>query len=293
MRHVTLLLALAITGLGSRLASATPFEPSTVPDQIQAVGHLDADALRKTQVFAAAGGQAAIDAALDDAPQHVRSVARTLVKSLRGVTFWHDGSHGAVLIETRDSSAVAKLLAKLPGKPAQTVDGCQTYELTSHGSHYAGAYGDTVVLSDSEDSLARALHVLTGKAASLASSNKLPLSTRQGVFVFVTLGDHMLGHIQKAAHSKVLQLGLRSLVVDVSEVGGVVTANAHAEMKSADAQRKAKSILDGLHAMASLSDEPAARMLLDGVTVTANGLAIDVVAKLSVADLTKMIQAAK
>src|ERR1043166_3358909 len=60
MRHVTLsvLFAVATTTVGGA-AYATPFEPATIPDQVQAVGHLDVDALRKTQIFNAVGGSVA------------------------------------------------------------------------------------------------------------------------------------------------------------------------------------------------------------------------------------------
>ncbi|HEY0483062.1 MAG TPA: hypothetical protein VGD37_36325 [Kofleriaceae bacterium] len=295
MRHVTLTLLLALAGLGIGRGSAfaTPFEPATVPDSVQAVGHLDVDLLRKTQLFTAAGGQAAIDAALDQAPPQMRSMARTLARTIRGVTFWRGSDHGAIYVETRDSRALGQLLAKLPGKPAQPVDGYPTYALgdgNGDDPHYAAVFADTLVLADSEDSLAQSLRVLGGKAATLAGSNKLPVSSRQGVFVFVTVGDDLLGAISKVAHAKVLQLGLRSLAVDVGEASGMLTANARGEMRSADALQKAKSILDGLRALASLSDEPAARTLLDGVTVTTNGLAIEIVCRIPVAEVTKMIQ---
>jgi hypothetical protein len=79
MRKVTftVLLAVVTASVGGGLAFATPFEPGSVPDQVQAVGHLDVDALRKTQIFAAVGGQAAIDAALDEAPPGLRPLARS------------------------------------------------------------------------------------------------------------------------------------------------------------------------------------------------------------------------
>src|SRR5215468_12746624 len=116
MRHVTFSALLAVVGLGAggRLALATPFEPRTIPDQVQAVGHLDVDALRKTQIFAAVGGQAAIDAALDEAPPEVQPLARVLAQNLRGVTFWHGGDHGAVYLETRDGRTLGQLIGKLP-----------------------------------------------------------------------------------------------------------------------------------------------------------------------------------
>jgi hypothetical protein len=292
MRHVTfsVLFAVATLGAGSRAALATPFEPKMIPDQVQAAGHLDVDALRRTQLFAAAGGQAAIDAALDHAPPQVRPVARALAATLRGVSFWHTGEHGAVYLQTRDAKSLGQLIAKLPATPAQPIDGFPTYTIDGHGTHFAGIYGDTLVVADSEDSLQQSIHVLGGRAPSLAGSKALPLSSRQGVFVFVTLGDHLLGAIQKTAHSKMLQLGLLSVVLDVGEAAGQLTATAHAEMRSADAVQKATSMLEGLRAMASLSDDPMAQTLIDGVTVTGGGNAVEVVAKLPVSLVAKMIQ---
>jgi hypothetical protein len=296
MCHVTLtaFLALVMTSLGGGRAFATPFEPKTVPDQVQAVGHLDVDALRKTQIFAAVGGQTAIDAALDDAPPELRPLARALAGTIRGVTFWRDSEHGALYLETRDSRALAQLLPKLPAKPGQAIAGRPVYTIgNGDKSAHVAVFGDTLVLADSAASLERSIHVLGGKAANLARSSKLPAASRQGVFVFVTIGDDLLGAIQKAAQSKMLQLALRSLVIDIGERAGVVAAHARAEMGSADEVQKAKSILEGLRALASLSDEPTARTLLDGVTVAANGLALEVTAKLPVSEIAKAIHSIK
>lgn len=296
MRHVTLSALLAVIGLpaGGRLALATPFEPATMPDQVEAVGHLDVDALRRTQVFAAAGGQAAIDAALEDAPPKIKPVARALAAALRGVSFWHTDDHGAVYLETRDAKSLGQLVGRLPATPAQPIDGFPTYTIAEHDKiHFAGIYGDTLVLADTEDDLRQSLRVLAGRASNLAGSKALPMSSRQGVFVFVAIGDHLLSSIQKTARAKMLQLSMRSLVVDVGESAGQLTATAHAEMRSADAGQKATSILEGLRAMASLSDDPMAHTVLDGLTVTSNGNAVDVVARLPTSELVKMIQHAK
>ena len=295
MRHVTFSALLAVVSLGTlgaggRLALATPFEPATIPEQVQAVGHLDVDALRRTQVFSAAGGQAAIDAALDQAPPQVRPVARALVATVRGVSFWHGGDHGAVYLETRDAKSLGQLIARLPFTPGAPIDGFPTYTFEHGSTHFAGIYADTLVLADTSESLEQSLHVLGGRAPSLAGTTSLPVSARHGVFVFVTLGDHLLGAIQKSAQSKMLQLGLRTLSLDVGEAAGQLTATAHAEMRSADAVQKARSMLDGLQAMASLSDDPMAHTLLDGVTVSSNGNAVEIVAKLPVAVVAGAIQ---
>jgi len=48
-------------------------------------------------------------------------------------------------------------------------------------------------------------------------------------------------------------------------------------------------MLEGLRAMASLSDDPRAQALIDGVTVTGTGNAVEVVAKLPVSALATAI----
>jgi hypothetical protein len=296
MRHVLFAALFAlVASFGGGRAFASPFDPATVPDQVEAVGHLDADALRKTQLFAAVGGQAALDTAMNDAPAPMREAIRSVTRATHGVSFWKDGEHGAVYIDTRDARAVAQLIAKLPVKPLPAIDGFPTYAIDDdhrhHGNHaLCAAFGGTLVVSDDEASLTRALRVLGGKAPSLAGSSKLPSTVRQGVFVFVALGDHALSSIQKVAQSKVLQLGLRSVVVDVGEAGGQVAASARVEMKTADAVAKARNILDGLRSLASLSDDANARTLVDAVTVTSNGLTLEIAAKLPVAEIAKVIE---
>jgi len=295
MRHVPLAIAILVTAvLGTGRALSAPFEPATIPDAAGVVGHLNVDALRGTQLFAAVGGQAAVDAALDGAPVKLRSIARSLSRSVRGVSFWRDTDHGAVYIETRDSRSLGHLIAKLPATPAPPIDGFPAYTLDDDGSHgFCAAYADTLVLADTLDTLERSIRVLAGKAPNLAGSSKLPAATRQGLFVFVTIGDNALGAIQKSAHAKVLQLGLRTVVLDAGESSGFVTATARAEMQSADAVQKAKSILEGVRAMASLSDVPSAHTLLDAISVTVSGLSLIVSAKLPVAEVARLIRTAR
>src|SRR4051794_33889330 len=112
-----------IAWFGVSRAYATPFEPATVPDQAAAIGHLDVDALRRTQLFTAVDAQKAIDAAIDKAPADLRSLARTIAGSVRGISFWRDTEHGAVLISTREPRALGQLLAKAPIKRGPTVEG--------------------------------------------------------------------------------------------------------------------------------------------------------------------------
>ena len=294
MRLISIILICftSLAGLGAGRAFGTPFEASTIPDDVEVVGHLDVDALRQTQLFTALGGQAAIDRAIAQAPADLVPLARVLAGSIRGVSFWGADDHGAVQVQTRDAGALAAILAKAPVKRLGTVDGTTTYTSAEKGDDHGflAVVGDTLILADSAESLAHSIHVLTGHATTLAGSRKLPAQMRSGVFVFVTIGDDALASIKRSAQAKVLQLAIKSIVMDVGESAGILTATGRAEMGNAEALQKARSILDGLRAMASLSDDVTARALLDDVTITASGLALDVVVKVPVAKLAKTIE---
>ena len=293
MRNSLILMFMALAWYAAP-AHATPFEPATVPEQVEAVGHLDVDALRKTQVFAVLGGQKAIDQAIENAPADLRSLARSVAGSVRGISFWRDTEHGAIYLETRDARSLGQLLAKTPVKRGNPVDGVATYTGKDGDDHgFLAAVGDTLVLADTAESLESSIRVLGGHGASLAGSNKLPAASRTGVFVFVTVGSNALNAIQKSAHSKVLQLAIKTVVVDIGETAGMVTANARAEMGSADALQKAKSIVEGLRTLASLSGDATASALVDGITISAHGLALEVVAKLPIPELAKAIESKK
>ena len=204
-----------------------------------------------------------------------------------GISIEYQDGEPVIVAPIKDSPAEKAGL--LPGDVIVEIDGVPTLAIQG-GDHFAAAVGDTLVLADSDDSLAASIRALGGKTATLAGAAKLPLSTRQGVFVFVTLGDDLLGAMQGAVQSKLLQLGLRSLVLDVGEAGGMITASARADLRTAEAVAKARSILEGLRAMASLADEPEVRMLVDGLTLTTTGQTLEVNAKIPVAEVAKAVQ---
>lgn len=298
MRNTSLAVATLAVALATGRAAAAPFDPATIPETADVVGHLDVDLVRRTQLFTAIGGQAAVDVAVDEAldgaPAKLRPIARSLSRSIRSVSFWRAGDHGAVHVDSGDSRSLGQLIGQIGATPAPPISGFPTYVLGDDGDSegFGAVYGQTLVLADSRDGLERSIRVLTRKAPSLAGSGKLPAVTGQGVFVFVTLGDDALGAIQKSAHAKVLQLGLRSLVLDAGESGHDVIARARAELQSADAVDKARTILEGVRALASIS-EPSAKPLLDAVTLTVSGLTLTVTAKLPVAEAARLIRKAR
>jgi hypothetical protein len=291
MRSLSLSLVIAASALGAGTAAASPLDARTIPEQVDAVGHLDFEALRQTQLFGALGGQGALDALIDEAPAELRAAGKSLSRSIRAVSFWYDDDHGALQVSTSDARALGQLLAKVPGKQVRTVEGHAVIAVDKGGGGHAlqlATVGDTLVLSDTAECVDRAIRVLDGKAKSVAGSSRLPSLGRQGVFLFVAIGDDLLGKIQHRASSKLMQLAAKSIVADVSEAGGQMVATARAEMKTADGLQKAKSIVDGLRALGSLSDEPGVSALLGGVTVTTSGLFLEVTAKAPIADLVKL-----
>lgn len=293
MRSISLVFGVVLSVVWASTAAATPFEPRTVPEQVDGIGHVDVDAVRRTQLFGALGGQVALDALLDDVPSELRTAAKSLSRSIRAISFWYDNEDGALQIATSDPKALGQLLGKLPMKQVRTVEGVRVFVYDKPGHDTEGqiaAVGDTLVLSDSAECLDRAVRVLYGKTKSISGSSQLPSLGRQGVFFFVAIGDDLLGKIQRSASSKLMRLSAKSLVIDVSESAGQLTAAARAEMKSADSLEKAKSIAEGLRALGSLSDEPGVTALLNGVTVTTSGLSLEVTAKLPVADVAKLVR---
>jgi hypothetical protein len=289
-RSLGVAVGVAACALGAGDAAAAPFEARLIPEQVDAVGHLDVDALRRTQLFAAMGGQAALDAALDQVPADARPVAKALAQSLRSISFWYDDEHGALQIATAGARALGPMLGQLKAKSMRAVDGHTVYLLDQGGDPAQLAIvGDTIVLSDHAPSIDRAVRVLDGKAKSLAASPRLPRLGRAGVFFVAALGQDVLGKIQRSASSRLMKLAARTIVIDVAESGSHLVASARAEMASADALQTAKSIAEGVRALASFADDPRVVALVNGVSVTAAGLTLEVSAKAPVAELAKLI----
>ena len=140
MRSISLAFAVAASALGAGTAAATPFDARTIPEQVDGVGHVDVDALRRTQLFGALGGQAALDVMLDDAPAEVRAIAKSLSRSIRAVSFWYDDEHGALQVATNDARALGQLLTKVPVKQARTVDGHGVFVVDKGGKLGKGRF---------------------------------------------------------------------------------------------------------------------------------------------------------
>ncbi|HEY4240496.1 MAG TPA: hypothetical protein VGM88_11810 [Kofleriaceae bacterium] len=294
MRH--LILPFAFVGILAVPAVAAPFEPATIPDTALAVGHVDIDLARKTNLYAA------VDAAgltkphgLDGMPPELAALVPQLTKALRGVSFWRGPEFGALYIETNDARLIAQVIAKLPasGMPitaSKTVDGAPTWSFKGHDKDgYLATVGATVILANSPETLEQSIKALDGHGGNLAGSRKLTSPLRSGVFVFVTVGNDLIDEMQKSSHAKIMQLPMKSIAFDVSESGTTMIGNLHAEMANPDAVAKATSIVNGIIALGSLSDDDDAKALLKGVTVTTSGNNVDVVAKLPEAQLTKLL----
>jgi hypothetical protein len=271
---------------------AAPFEPATIPDTALAVGHVDVDLARKTNMYAAMEASGALAPRFDGLPPNLKALAPAALDAVRGISFWRGPEHGALYIETGDARLVAQLIAQMTMilTPGRAVDGAPTWAFKGHRSMdgWLATVGPTVVLANSADSLEQSIRALDGHGANLAGARKLTASTRSGILMFVTIGNDLIDQIQGSTQSKIMQLPMKSMQLDMTETGTILLGNLHAEMANAEAAAKAKSILDGLVAFASLSDDDDVKALVSDVVVTTSGLDVDVVAKLSEARLVKM-----
>lgn len=297
MRRLSLAL---VSTLGLALtappAVATPFDARRIPAVADAVGHIDVDALKTTQLYARFGSKLAPDEVSKDMPPQLRALVIALVKSARGVSFWmQDTDNGAIYVETSAPAEIQRLMAALPARGARTIAG-KRVQVVVHDKKdvLLVMLGNTVVFTQRPEIMRRSIQAIGGTIKSVASSNKLPRATARGVFFFAALGGSVLDNIKKGASSTMMQVDMRSLLIDAAETRGKVAMHVRAEMTTVDAPQKAKSVLEGLRALASLADEAKqVRPLLDRLRVTTRGKTLEVALDMPASELVKVLESMK
>jgi hypothetical protein len=277
-------------------ASARPFDASRIPAGVQGVGHVDVDALRKTQLFGADSALANLKRSDMDLPAELRPVVDYLIDGARGLSFWiGKNDSGALVLEVADGKKLGLLLDKLPHKGELTLAGVKVRRLAFDGDDsLVGRVGDLVVLCDDQASMTRTLQALTGKGKTLAG-RPLPAGARDpGVFFFAALDDQLLERVKQAASSATLKADLTSLAISVGEVKAELRARVTAEVTTAEGAQQIKGVLDGLRALVALAGDDAKEVkpLLDRLQITATGKRIEVSFAMPSAELVKILQAA-
>jgi hypothetical protein len=299
---IVIAVALAsVIALPSRVL-ASPFEPARIPADADGVGHVDMDALRQTVLHRSFLPRINKQADWDDLDPKLRPLLRTLLDTSRGVSFWLTSRDtGAVLIQVPDGRKVQTLLDRVPHRGQVRVGGhvARKYDFSSHGKRdpddlsLVAVVGNWLVLTDDQRSLARALDAVSGRGRTLAQTRVPDGARERGVFFFTALNDKLLDDVKNAARSATLRLNMSSLTVHVAEVSAEVRIRARLLLGSVEEAQKLKSMVDGIIALASLSDDSDVakmRRFTRGLRVSANGKALEVSLAMPAAELVKAVE---
>ena len=110
------------------------------------------------------------------------------------------------------------------------------------------------------------------------------------MFAVVALGTSILDQVKQSASSALLKTDITSLAIDVGEFGPDLRAKAVAVMSDADGAQKVKSVIDGLIALASLSNDiKLPRPITDYVSVKVSGATVELDATFPTAELKKLM----
>jgi hypothetical protein len=259
MKSLALILCLCV---GAPAALASPLNPKRIPAEASGVGNIDLDVLRTTSFYGPAQH-------LQVSPEltKYKPLFEQLLTTCRSISFWvgdqrkradrdGDSRDGAVLFEFSDGKRARDFVDKLVTLSHATKVGNDRYSVSIDDETFQVAVIDNVVaLSQVPDSLTRTIAVAQGKAASLSIKVLSVGSMAHDVFLFVALGGAVLKEIKSAANSVLLKSDMTSLVLSVGERGAEVRARGTAVMANNDEALKVKSLIDGLVALVSLSDD--------------------------------------
>lgn len=287
--------ALAALLLVAPRAHATPLDLGQVPADAGAVIHVDVDALRQTSLYAPL--TAVLAAQQIDAP--IRTMVDAVLDTSAGLTIWLQDAKGGHGQDDNDEALLLDFPAGSP-QPARLV---QTFALMTHATQAHGRYtskdgkvvfavdGSRIVLADRAAILDKALAVLHGKAPAMTAKMLPGGAPPRGVFLLVALGTSVLDQVKQSANSALLKTDITSLAVNVGEVGGELRARAVALMSTADGAQKIKSVVDGLVALASLSNQiKLPRPITDYVATKVSGATVELDVKVPTAELKKLLQ---
>ena len=261
MKTLALMIAVSV---GISVAHASPLNPKRIPVEASGVGHIDLDILRTTSFYGPARH-------IHVSPEltKFKPLFEQLFATCRGVSFWvgdrrnpragSDGESrdGAVLFEfPSDGKLAREFVDKLIMLTHTKKLSDDRYSAIIDDTTFEVALVDHVVaVSQVPESLTKTIAVVQGKAESLSGRVLSEGSRTRDMFVFVALGKSLLKDIKTAANSVLLKSDVTSLVINVGERGAEVWAKATAVIASSDGALKVKSVIDGLVALASLSDD--------------------------------------
>lgn len=297
--------ALAATLALPASARATPIDTARIPADADGVGHVDVDALRRTQLHRLLAPKLMTHVSSNHASPATRNLAKALVDSVQSVSFWiTKNDAGAVLIQVPDARRIQALLDKLPRRGPVRVGAVNAYRYQLDGKPSAGgkddgpliaAVGNTFVLSDNPANLTKAVNAASRRGATLASTRTVvDGALERGVFFFTSLNARMLDKVKDAAQSQTLRINMSGLTVNVGEINAQVRARVKLTMSTPQEAQQIKSMVEGVLALVSMSDEAAeVRPFARTLKVTTTGKAVEMSVSMAAAELVKLIESKK
>ena len=297
--------ALAATLALPASAHATPIDTARIPADADGVGHIDMDALRRTQLHRLLAPKLMAQVGSSHGNPASRNLVKALIDSVQSVSFWiTKNDAGAVLVRVPDARRIQALLDKLPRRGPVRVAGVNAYRYELDGTSSPGnkdddtliaAVGNLFVLSDNEANLAKAVNAASRRGPTLASTRAVvDGALERGVFVFTSLNAKMLDKVKDAAQSQTLRINMSALTVNVGEINAQVRARVKLTMSTPQEAQQIKSMVEGVLALVSMSDEAAeVRPFAKTLKVTTTGKAVEMSASMGAAELVKLIESKK
>jgi hypothetical protein len=290
----------------SSIAAASPFSAARVPAQAEGVAHLDMDKLRASSIWQTVLDQlpkAAQDGTKEDVSKQILkalesmgeegmiAVAGSIMASTKSITVWGaDNDQSALLIELPMASAMMAIVDGAAKLKTSTKKGVKLFHLGDDA--FLGVQGNTLIVSENTDAVITSVRVLTGKGKSLASRKlgKLDSTSKKGILFVAGFGGKLLEDFKKTAASAALQADIRTVLFFVGEQKGKYFAEAEAQLSTPEEATNLASVATGLLGLASLgNDDPDVATLIAGLTVKAQGSALQARLELSKQTLHKLI----
>ena len=286
-------------------ARATPIDTARIPAEADGVGHVDMDALRRTQLHRLLAPKLMVHVNSGHENPASRNLVKALIDSVQSVSFWiTKNDAGAVLVQVPDARRIQALLDKLPRRGPIKVAGVNVYRYSLDGKaphpkddddSLIALVGNTFILSDDTTSLAKAINAASRRGPTLASTRAVvDGALERGVFFFTSLNAKMLDKVKDAAQSQTLRINMSGLTVNVGEVNAQVRVKVKLTMGTPQEAQQIKSMVEGVLALVSMSDEAAeVRPLAKTLKVTTVGKAVEMNASMGAAELVKLIESKK
>jgi hypothetical protein len=286
-------------------AWAAPLAPEHVDAGAKWYGHTDLDAVRALPIV-----RESIDkiTANTNKAAHIAEVAAKLgidpLRDIKGVTLYstqYKEGDGVALVYVREADSTkleAALAAKHPDATSEAYGDRTLHTWTASGCHGQSrqvtgtiARSDLIIFAADAAEVRAALDVVDNKTAGLNADSPL-VKSQAGNVLFSGRALSVPEEFRKTARCAAIRL-LQAADVLWTEKDGQITGQYQLTMDTAEQAAASKGLLESFKAMAlvRMGDLPAAKLVIDGINITADGATLSVTWNGTSADIQAGIRA--